>query len=333
MTIHRALIIRGGAVGDFIVTLPVIGALRQAFPQAWIEVLGHPSRIRLAHHPRYADRVTDLESLDVYRLFQPQATVSATLSAYLKSFDLILTYLPSADGVFTNQLRRHAAGQVIAWPPHPQAGVHVTDYLLQALAPLQLGAMKPQPHIEIEPEAEIVAETFWRASGLPAQGVVAFHPGSGSPDKLWPLEGWCEVMQWAEQHGIDGVVIRGPAEQERNLQELRERGMPDWPWVEAWPLRELAALLWRCCVVVSHDSGIAHLAAAVGAITLALFGPTDPQVWGPRSPRACVLQPSAAQALTLPNLPPSVVTQMLKTLLDGTFAWQPSSASCTIIRP
>ncbi len=330
MAIDRLLVIRGGAVGDFVVTLPVIGALRQAFPQAWIEILGHPSRVRLAHHPRYADRVMDLESLDVYRLFQPEIAVSEKLMSYLKSFDLILAYVPSADGIFSNQLRRYASGQVIVRSPHPTAGVHVTDHLLQALAPLQLGAAEPQPHIEIDASAEIEAEAFWRNSELPAQGVVAFHPGSGSRDKLWPLEGWCEVMRWAGQHGIDGVVIRGPVEQERDLRLLREGGMPDWPWVEERSLHELASLLRRCRVVVSHDSGIAHLAAAVGAMTLALFGPTDPQVWGPRSPRTCVLQPATAQSLTLHNVPPALVIHTLSTLLDGTFAWRPSSVSCTI---
>ncbi len=332
MAIDRLLIMRGGAVGDFIVTLPVIDALRQAFPQAWIEILGYPSRMRLAHHPRYADRVTDLESLDVYRLFQPQATVSAALSAYLNSLDLIIAYWPSADGIFTNRLRRYAAGQVITWPPHPPAGVHITDYLLQALESLPLGQVDAQPKVEINEEAEITAETFWRVSGLPAQGVVAFHPGSGSRDKLWPLEGWCEVMRWAGQHGIDGIVIRGPAERSRDLQSLHDNGMPGWPWAEDLSLHELASLLRRCRVVVSHDSGIAHLAAAVRVTTLALFGPTDPQMWGPRSPRTCVLQPATAQPLTLHNLPPAVVNQTLETLLDGTFAWQPSGASCTIRR-
>ncbi len=319
-------------MGDFIVTLPVMGALRQTVPKAWIEVLGHPSRILLADHPRYADRVTDLERFDIYRLFQPETTVSSQLQAYLQSFDLIIAYWPTADDMLHQQLQRYSKGHVITWPPHPPAGVHVTDYLLQALELLSLRDVDPTPQIEMHAEAEAKAQAFWQ--GPPALGrrVVAFHPGSGSARKLWPLEGWHDVMSWARHHGMEGIVIAGPVEQERGLQTALQPATGDWPWTRDLSLRDLAALLRRCHTVVSHDSGIAHLAAAAGAATLALFGPTDPRVWGPRSPRACVLQPLTPQPLTLQNLPPEVVIQTLAALHEGTFAWQPGRVPCTIVQ-
>lgn len=274
----------------------------------------------------------DPEYFDVYRLFQPEATVSSRLQTYLQSFDLILAYLPTADGVFNQQLLRYCNGQVIPWPPHPPAGVHVTDYLLQALEPLPIRSVNPCPQIEMHAEAEARAEAFWQGYPASVKGVIAFHPGSGSPRKLWPLEGWRDVMLWAKQHGIDGIVIQGPAEQERDLQAALRQAAGGWPWTGDLSLHELASLLSHCRAVVSHDSGIAHLAAAAGATTLALFGPTDPHVWGPRSPRACVLQPAVPQSLTLHNLPPEIVIETLAALHAGTFAWQPESVPCTIKR-
>jgi ADP-heptose:LPS heptosyltransferase len=334
MTISRLLIMRGGAVGDFVVTLPVIGALRRTFPYAWIEVLGHPSRILLADHPRYADRVTDLESLDIYRLFQPNAAVSSRLETYLQSFDVVVAYFPTTDGVLTQQLRRYSPGRVITWPPHPPPGIHVTDHLLHALSDLALHDIDPSPRIDMRPEVAAEAEAFWQACGvaMSPKGVVAFHPGSGSQQKLWPLEGWREVMAWARQAGLGGVVIQGPVEQERELQADLRPVTGDWPWIEGLSLLELASVIKRCRVVLSHDSGIAHLAAAAGTTTLALFGPTDPYVWGPRSSRACVLQPSEPQPLTLQNITPQLVIQTLTAMLEETFAWQPASVPCTIVR-
>ena len=88
---QRMLIIRGGAVGDLIVTLPALRILRQAFPHATIELLGHPSRAILALHPRYVDRVIDLERWDLYRLFSQQPTISQDLATLLSSFELILS--------------------------------------------------------------------------------------------------------------------------------------------------------------------------------------------------------------------------------------------------
>jgi len=323
MSLNRLLIMRGGAVGDFIVTLPVIGALRRAFPHAWIEVVGHPSRIGLAHHPRYADRVTDVESLEIYRLFQAQATKSPRLADYLQSFDLIVAYMPIVDGVFRQQLERYGHGQVITWPPHPPAGVHVTDFLLQALTPLSLGSVDPTPRIE--PQTEVCGYAS------PVDGAVAFHPGSGGRHKLWPLEGWREVIAWTRQHSIDGVIIQGPAEQEREVETVLRPVTGDWPWLVDRSLPDIAALMRRCRAVVSHDSGIAHLAAATGVKTLALFGPTDPRMWGPRNPRACVLQPAEPQPLTLQNMPPEVVIRTLAAMLDDRLAWQPDSVPCTIV--
>jgi ADP-heptose:LPS heptosyltransferase len=75
-----------------------------------------------------------------------------------------------------------------------------------------------------------------------------------------------------------------------------------------------------------------HLAAAVGTTTLALFGPTDPSMWGPRSPRACVLWPQPTGPLTLERLPPEYVIQTLDALRHNTFAFVPSHVDCTIVR-
>jgi ADP-heptose:LPS heptosyltransferase len=132
-------------------------------------------------------------------------------------------------------------------------------------------------------------------------------------------------MAWAAQRGIPGLIISGPAEQDHDAHVSHAAHFPSWPWAQNLPLPHLAALLARCQIMVGHDSGITHLAAAVGTTTLALFGPTDPLVWGPRSRRACVLRPAPPGPLTLENLPPHVVTQTLTSLLQGTFVFTPPS--------
>ena len=119
---RRLLVIRGGAVGDVILTLPALRALQQAFPHAVLEVMGNPSRMILAQHPCYPTHLTDLERWDLYRLFSPNARVSESLSAYLRSFDAILAYLPGRDATFARHLRQYCSGHVVVWPPHPPDG-------------------------------------------------------------------------------------------------------------------------------------------------------------------------------------------------------------------
>jgi len=315
---QRILVLRGGAIGDMIVTLPALGALRRAFPRATIELLGHPSRAILAQHPRYADRITDLERWDVYRLFSQHAPVSEALATFLSGCELILSYLPTPDVPFATNLRRYCPGAVRTWQPHPPPGLHITDHLLQPVTHWVRQPCEACPQVYLDPTAQQAATHFWSTAGLPERGVVAFHPGSGGAYKLWPPAGWSQVMAWAVQQGIPGLIIRGPAEQAHDAPLTHAMPLPPWPRADNLPLPHLAALLARCQILLGHDSGITHLAAAVGTTTLALFGPTDPLVWGPRSRRAWVLRPEPPGPLTLDNLPPHIVTQTLASLLRGT---------------
>jgi len=327
---RRLLIIRGGAVGDFVVTLPVFGALRRTFPQAFIEVLGKPQRAILAHHPCYADRVTDREAWDFHRLFSQRPAISEALATYLGSFDTIVAYLPVIDPTFAQNLRSYCQGKIIVWPLRPKENEHMTDYLLQAVADLVPPPYDPCPRVYIEPAAAARAAQFWHDTKLPERGVIALHPGSGGRHKLWPQTGWQQVRRWIAQQGLFGLMVSGPAEQEHTSLLWQDERVPSWPCARQLPLPHLAALLARCQAVVGHDSGVTHLAAAVGTTTLALFGPTDPCVWGPRSRRACVLQPRVPQPLTLQNLTPEIVTQTLDALVRETFPFVPSQIPCTI---
>ena len=321
---RRVLVIRGGAIGDVILTLPAVGALRLAFPSARIEVMGDAKRACLAGHPTYADAIADAEQWEIYRLFSRAPQVPPRLAAYLSAFELILSYLPTPDAIFTDNLRRYCPGEVIAWPPHPRTGVHATDHLLQPVLRFLDRAPPAQPRFYPSAAHQQAANRFWRSAGLPERGVLAVHPGSGGRHKLWPSEGWRQVTAWAAKAGIPGVLICGPAEEERSIGAVLTALGPAWKVLRNAPLPELAAILARCAVFAGHDSGVTHLAAAVGTRTLALFGPTDPQMWGPRSERACVIQPAPPGPLDLNNLPVKTVIRMLNTLLRGTSDFVPS---------
>lgn len=327
---HRLLIIRGGAVGDFILTLPVLAALRQALGQAHLEVMGDPGRAALAHHPNYADQITDIEAWDLYRLFSRQSAIPDRLAAYLRAFDRIVAYLPATADVFADRLRQLSHTRLITWTPHPPAGVHATDHLLRPLRQLCQAPFDPVPRVYLTPEAVAAAEQFWRQANLPASGVLALHPGSGGIGKRWPLAGWRHIMNWATQQHIACLIINGPAEQAYVDELLQSTPCAGWPRTGALPLPQLAAMLARCRLLIGHDSGITHLAAAVGIHTLALFGPTDPWRWGPRSPSACVLQTQHLAPLSLTNMPPSAVLHILDAMWRGRFDFAPSRLGFTI---
>src|SRR5262250_1511814 len=95
----KILIIRGGAIGDFILTLPAIAALRQQFPQAHIEVLGYPHIIQLAVAGGLVDRAQSIEARALAGFFARHGELSEDLADYFSEFDLILSYLFDPDRI------------------------------------------------------------------------------------------------------------------------------------------------------------------------------------------------------------------------------------------
>src|SRR6266851_3532590 len=112
----RILVIRGGAIGDFILTLPTLKALRDAYPYAHIEILGYKNIAVLAEHRFYAQAVRSIEYGPLASFFAKNSELSADLADYFASFDLIISYLYDPDGIFEMNLRRCGVEDLIVGP-------------------------------------------------------------------------------------------------------------------------------------------------------------------------------------------------------------------------
>ncbi|MBE7213368.1 MAG: hypothetical protein INR65_20320, partial [Gluconacetobacter diazotrophicus] len=150
-----------------------------------------------------------------------------------------------------------------------------------------------------ESERGFADEFFARAgAGDRARPLVAVHPGSGGERKNWPLDRWqalgLELLARPAATRPRLLLVGGEADV-KTLATLRAawRGAgaaDDVLVAENLPLPALAALLARCDRFLGHDSGISHLAAAVGAPCVLLFGPTDPDIWAPPYPAVQVVR-------------------------------------------
>jgi len=109
---------------------------------------------------------------------------------------------------------------------------------------------------------------------------LAIHPGSGNPAKNWSPSHFAGVADWAAGRARV-LLISGPAQD--GVEEVRGVLKKATPLIARnLSLLQLAAVLRRCTAYLGNDSGITHLASSLGLATVALFGPTDPEVWGPR---------------------------------------------------
>src|SRR5436190_1455795 len=101
-TTGKILVIRGGAIGDFILTLPALAALRQQFPVARLEVLGYPHIVSLALAGGLADEVRSIEARSLAGFFARGGQLAEDLADFFSEFDLIVSYLYDPDEIFQN---------------------------------------------------------------------------------------------------------------------------------------------------------------------------------------------------------------------------------------
>jgi len=284
----KILVIRGGAIGDFILTLPVLAALRRQFPQTQVEVLGYPHIAQLALEGRLADAVKSIEARALAGFFARDGQLDQSLAAYFAGFSLILSYLYDPDEIFQSNVRRCSAAQFIAGPHRPdeKLELHATEAFLKPLEKLAIYDADPVPRLPINHQSSTL-------------NVIALHPGSGSERKNWPEENWMHIIQHLQTATkFNFLLVGGEAEVERLRRLSGVFHANRLELAQGLPLVELARRLRSCLGFIGHDSGISHLAAAVGLPALVLWGYTNEPVWQPRGERVTVVRsPDGIQEL------------------------------------
>jgi len=299
----KILIIRGGAIGDFILTLPALSALRANFPESHLELLAYPALAELSRAAGLVDAFRSIEARPLARFFARGAELDLEWSSYFESFHVIISYLFDPDEIFKTNVLRCSATQFIQGPHRPSEAhsTHATAVFLQPLGNFAVFDADPIPRLTLPPTAGPLGGDW-----------LAVHPGSGSEKKNWPEPRWLAALQTLLREApIQILLVGGEAEGDR-LEHLHA-ALPvgQVGLAQNLPLAQLAARLAQCRAFAGHDSGITHLAAALGLPSLALWGPSNPQIWRPLHPGTRLLHPpNGLGELAVPE-----VVQHLKELL------------------
>ncbi|HUU49605.1 MAG TPA: glycosyltransferase family 9 protein [Nitrospinota bacterium] len=291
--IKEILIIRTGAIGDIILFLPVLRAIRKRFPDASIEVMGQRDRLSLLEDSCYVDKIVSIEDRDLFSLFVKDANPKDVLLQYLNRFDLIFSFIKEED--FSNNIKKFCKGNVISIPPFPpdEWKGHIIDYLLDSLKKYGIESSNKTPELYIGVDTKKMAEDFLKTQGInPVRDTIfAIHPGSGSKKKNWPLKKFSEVATWMrEKYTAKILLILGPAEEgmDGEIFDMIKEINP--VLAKNLPLKLLSGLIASCKLYIGNDSGITHISAALGIPTISLFGPTDTDIWGTKGKKVVILK-------------------------------------------
>ncbi|MBI3813172.1 MAG: glycosyltransferase family 9 protein [Nitrospinae bacterium] len=318
------LVIRGGALGDFILTLPALYALRKSFPAAHIELMANPSFLPLSR--KYIDRGEGIDKNGIWNFFTENGELPEELKNYFHSFKLIILLRPDKEGCFRENLKSSGVQKIVYHNPaspclkHTGTRInnkHFSIQIMDSLSPLGVTAMRGhppnnrivargfiprfQPTIKVgatytangyKPEIDFTDEDIKFAEEfLPSceRGIVAIHPGSGSEKKNWMVERFAEVAKILSKKGFKIILISGPADKNTKKRFLK---LTDFTPVlaENLSIMKLASVIKRCDYYIGNDSGVTHLSALTGVKTIALYGPTDPAVWSPIGKKVTVIK-------------------------------------------
>lgn len=288
--VRQLLIWHQGALGDLLLAGPALAALRSRYPRARITALGQPEPWKLLSPTLSLSGIWDSGESLFAHLFRDTAP-PPQLRERLAPFQLALVFSPRSQTPVLAALAQAGIPAVCWVPSFPGDGCDpVAALQARRLAGLGL-AFEPEPFRLIVEEGE---EALLSGAGP----WLAVAPGSGHPCKNWPLSHFYEVSRaLAWEHRLGVVWLTGPAEAGMLPYIQALAGAQGQVVAASQPLARVSAILSRCLLYLGNDSGLTHLAAAAGTrAVLALFGPTDPQVWAPVGPRVRTLTAPCPQA-------------------------------------
>jgi lipopolysaccharide heptosyltransferase II len=290
---QRFLVVLPNWFGETLFATPFLRTLRTQHPDAWIATLGWPPcRQILLHNPR-VNELLDYDELGADRGAAGAWRLAGRLRArrfdraYILRRSLSRTALLALAGI---RQRIGFANAKSGWlltraVPPPAAGTHrAAGYIPLAMEPGG-GAGPAEPRFEycVGPDEQRWAETALGQLGvLDGRPLVVLHPGANWPHKRWAPERFGALGdRLAQTRGAHLLVTGGPGDMTLAGQVGQAMRQPAHIMAGQTSVRQLAAVLARARALVSNDTGILHIAAALGTPLVGLYGPTSPAITGP----------------------------------------------------
>jgi hypothetical protein len=304
---RSGVILQPGAIGDCILTLPLVGFMKDCLGLGRVDILGHTEHIGMLPGRTAADGIRSIDTVDLHLLFSDTKTFDLAdgdpLINVFADYSYIVSFLGEPDSDFEQNLIFTAncshSAEVITLPMKPSKEFtgHIADFYVQRLIAESGLSLEPwvvpadevlikAAQADVNKGRELLKDAGFDVTEQP----VIIHPGGGSRQKCWHLDNFLAVAEQLITEGLSVVFLLGPAELERFSKTAIRKIMGAAKCMSDLSLTEVLGLLSCAEAFVGNDSGITHLAAGLGVRTVALFGPTSATVFRPIGPAVTILE-------------------------------------------
>lgn len=301
----RALIIQPGAIGDCILTLPLVSYMKKSLKLGSVDLLGHTEYIGFFPGRTCVDGISSIDLIDLYRLFADSREFTlADRDPLIKTFSeysWIVSFLGEPDSnfeknlIFTTNCSQTSEVITLSSQPSYESEEHISDFFIRQFSN-QISASF-QSHSDLNQVCLIKAtktdntkgkDLLWEFGLEPQKKLVVIQPGSGASNKNWNIDNYLSIANELRLNNIQAVFLLGPAELERFSNETIQNMTNITKCLADLPLTEVLKVLTCTDVFIGNDSGMTHLAASMGINTLVIFGPTNPKHYKPIGPKVRV---------------------------------------------
>ena len=286
---RNILVIDFGQLGDVVLSLPALAAVRQKFPRARVTVAVGGSAASVVEMSGVADEALAVDRVglrDGPKHLSIWQIGKLVLDVRRRKFDFVidlhslsetnlLGFLSGArQRLYARRPTRSLDYLANFQPPPPveDRKKHAIDRYLDVLAPLGVGEVSRVPRLPVRDEdSRAVVEILRKAKAATDAPLVGIFPGAGHPSRRWPIENFAELAWRLERNdSVRTVIFAGP-EERRLVRDARSKFPPSAVVLDRLTVQQLAAAAARLSVFVSNDTGPMHIAAAVGTPVVILM--------------------------------------------------------------
>ncbi len=323
-SVSSILLITLSCIGDVVLTTPVMRVLKETYPAAKLTVAAGPTAAPILNRHEWVDRLVIFENKGKHKGAKGAARLALELRAH--KYDIVVD-LRNSMIPYLVRARRRITSHKAHLKNQNNLSRHAIDRHLDVLETAGMTVTGRDMKITIPGDVDEKVAAFMRERNLSGPGLIAVSPGAGSAYKLYPVEKYAAAIEILNNGGDYRFVAIGSEADSMFCDPLVKAVGPRAASVAGQlDILELAAFLRRCDALIANDSGPMHIGAAVGVPTVAVFGPTNAERYGPRGPLHRIVwhrekcnpckTPECGRDSCIGDIPPESVADAAKDVLN-----------------